>query len=58
MTKTVLTYSQIQHKNKWAMEINHSKGQALLVHVARILVVEHVIQRRNLPICIGDLWRA
>ena len=37
---------------------NHSKRQALLVDVARILVVEHVIERRNLPIGIGDLWRA
>jgi len=37
---------------------NHSKGQALLVDVVRILVVEHVIERRDLPVGIGDLWKA
>jgi hypothetical protein len=34
---------------------NHGKRQALLVDVARILVVEHVIERRNPPVRIGDL---
>lgn len=59
ITNTVLTYIQFQHHGKYvSMGRNHSEGQAFLVDVARILVVEHVIERRNLPVRIGDLWRA
>lgn len=42
--------------NTQALEENHSKRQALLVDVARILMVEHVIERGNPPVRIGDLW--
>ena len=35
----------------------HRKGEALRDDVVCILVVEHVIERRNLPVGIGNLWR-
>lgn len=58
ITNTVLTYREFQHQNRYAsMERIHSKGQALFVDVGRILVVEHVIERRDLPVRIGDLWK-
>jgi hypothetical protein len=58
MMKTVRTCSEFQHHRDVKMGRIHSKGKTLFVDVARILVIKHVIERRNPPVAIGDLWSA
>lgn len=33
----------------------HGERQALLVNIGRILIIEHIIERRDVPVSVGDL---